>query len=319
MEGFPIFLDSIFDEAADALGKCSQDAVFRAVTDAVRCLNNQSLLDPSIGQMDLCVCEGCVTLPEDVDTVLEVNSIGFPTLIRNQWFQFHPNGTGSQSCTPCQYADELGAFVTYRDPSGPVKLIADVESAADNGKKIRVYAKSNGKPIYTQGAGGLLEEGFLVPTIFGFSQPNPAVGTIDEVYRIKKEVTNGFVRLLAINSDGTPHTQIGYYGPNETVPLYRRMRVAAKNWVRIKYKRKDLTVRAKTDWINIDNREALLLAIRAVKFRKDNQYDQGRAAEAEAIRLINNEAESKTPGGIRPIKVIYNDWPIQAQDEGLIY
>jgi len=184
---------------------------------------------------------------------------------------------------------------------------------------LRVYATSNGKQIYTQGKTGALEEGFLVPTVFGFSQTNPIVGTIDSIYRIRKDLTNGFVKLLAINSDGTPHTQIGYYGPNETVPNYRRMRVSARNWVRIKYKKRDLTVRAITDWVNINNREAILLAIRAVKFRKDNQFDQGRAAEGEAIRLINNEAESQTPGGIRPIQVIYNDWPVESGNDRLIY
>lgn len=314
-----MFLDDIYSEAQDALGKCDETSVFRAVTSAVKLIADQSLLDPSLGTLDLCVCSGTVTLPEDVGTVLEVNSSGFPTLIRNQFFQYHPDGTGSQTCTPCRYADEMGAFVTQRDPSGPVKLVAEVESAADNNKMLRVYATSNGKKIYTPGKTGALEEGFLVPTVFGFAQPNPIVGMLDSIYRIRKDVTNGFVKLLAINSDGSPHTEIGYYGPNETVPNYRRLRVAAQNWVRIKYKKRDLTVRAKTDWINIDNREALLLAIKAVKFRSDNQFEQGRAAEGEAIRLINNEAESKTPGGIRPVQVIYNDWPVQCQNDTLIY
>lgn len=314
-----VFVEDLFSEAQDALGRCSDTAVFSAITSAVQCIANQSLLDPNLGTINLCVCEGTVTLPNDVATVLEVNSGGFPTLIRNQFFEYHIDGTGSQGCTPCPYADELGQVVTYRDPSGPVKLIAEVESAADNGKMLRVYASSNGKPIYTQGKSGGLEEGFLVPTIFGFSQPNPAVGTLDTIYRVRKDLTNGFVKLLAVNSDGTPHTSIGYYGPNETVPSYRRLRVSAQNWVRIKYKKKDLTVRSKSDWINIDNREAILLAIKAVKFRRDNQFDQGRAAEGEAIRLINNEAESKTPGGIRPIRVIYNDFPVECGHDGLIY
>jgi len=314
-----MFVEDIYSSAQDALGKCDQTAVFSALTYAVKVIADQSLLDPSLGTLDLCVCEGTVTLPEDVGTVLEVNSSGQPTLIRNQFFQYHPDGPGSQACTPCQYADELGSVVTYRDPSGPVKLIAEVESAADNGKMLRVYGTSNGKPIYTAGKTGALEEGFLVPTIFGYSQPNPLVGTIDNIYRIRKDLTNGFVKLIAINSDGTPHTSIGYYGPNETVPSYRRLRVAAQNWVRIKYKKRDLKVRSLKDWINIDNEEALLLAIKAVKFRKDNQFEQGRAAEGEAIRLINNQAQSETPGGIKPPQILYNDWPVECGNDRLIY
>ena len=321
MEELNLVVDDIFEEAKNAFGRCDDTVVFRAITYAVKAIANQSLCDPSLGTLDLCVCEGCITLPEDVATVLEVNSGGFPTLIRNEFFQFHPGGTGSQGCTPCFYADELGQVCTYRDPAGPVKLIAEVESAADSSKPLRVFATSNGKKIYTPNTSGVLEEGFLVPTVFGFSQPNPAVGTIDVIYRVRKALTNGFVRLIAI-SDATPpvpQTLIGYYGPNETDPSYRRLRVNAKNWARIKYKKKDLTVRSRNDWINIDNHEALLLMIRAVKFRADGRFDMSAGAETESIRLINAEAESKTPGGIRPIKVVYNNFPVVDGNDTLIY
>jgi hypothetical protein len=311
-------VDDLYPSAQDAFGRCDPATIFRAITDAVVCISNQSLIDPEIGEMNICVCEGCITLPEDVGTVLEVNSGGWPTLIRNQFFQYHPGGTGSQACTPCGRADELGAVCTFRDPSGPVQLIAEVESAADNGKLLRVFAKTNGKKVYSVGTDGRLEEGFLVPTVFGYAQPNPEIGTIDEIYRIRKDLTNGFVRLNAINADGTPHTGIGYYGPNETDPSYRRLRVAAKNWARIKYKKKDLIVRSRSDWINIDHFEAMLLMIRAVKFRRDGRFDLADASEIQSIRLINAQAEAQTPGGINPVKVIYSDFPVGEHDT-LIY
>ncbi len=304
-----MYVNDILQEAKDILGKCDNLIAFKRITDAVRLANNQGKFDVSLGLMDICVCQGCVTLPADVGTVLAVNNGGFPTLIRDQWFQFHANGPGSQCWTPYNYTDELGMVSTYRDPSGPVKLIADVENPTDSNTPLRVFGwDENGKRIYTADANGVLQDGFLVLTAYGFPFVDPAAPVIARIDRVLKQPTNGFIRLIAVDPvTSESHTEIGYYLPWETNPYYRRIKVQDKTWIRIKYRKRDLEVKSSADWINIDNREALLLLIKAVKFRLENQIDIARSYETEGMRLLSIEAEALRPPAISPPEIIWSE------------
>lgn len=313
-----MFVDAaLLQDIKKVVGTCATDEMYRRVTDAVKLASAQmKSVDWNVGQMDLCVYDGAVTLPADVQTVLAVNSGGIPTLVRDQWFQYHINGSGASDYVPFGYTDELGPVVTYRDPSAPVKLVAQVENALDsNNVQLRVFGYDvDGKRIYTPGANGILEDGFLVPCIYGYPGVNPSAPLIARIDRIHKTVSNGFIKLLAVNEDGTSHTQIGYYQPWETVPSYRRIRVSDRNWIRVKYRRRDIDVRGLGDWINMESREALLLLLKAVKFRFDNQLDNARNYEAEALRLLSNEAEALRPNNISPPQVIWNDGPTMDND-----
>ncbi len=306
-----MYVNEVYSElqGADVLGSCNDDILFRRLSDAVRLIANQGILDPSIGEMSLCVCDGCVTLPNDVETVLAVNQASFPTLLRDEWFQYHANGPGTSGFQPWNYTDVLGAnFCTYKDPSREVALIASVESAKDSNCLLRVFGwDKDGKRIYTTGSSGNLEDGFLVPTVFGFSEPNPAATLISRIDRVQKALTNGFVKLLAVNADGTPHTQIGYYLPNETSPRYVRVRVGCQNWLKIKYKKRNFEVRSVNDWINVDNREALILAVKAVKERRKSNIELAKSLESESSRILAAEAQAKRPPGITPPQIIYSE------------
>jgi hypothetical protein len=316
-----MLVSEILSEAKSVLGRCDEASTFRRITDAVRLANNQGKFDISLGQMDICACDGCVTLPADVGTVLAVNSGGFPTLIRDQWYQYHANGTGSECDTPWNYTDELGMVSTFKDPSAPVKLVAVVENAADSNCLIRAFGwDENGKRIYTEGAGGILEDGFLVPTVYGYSVPNPDAPDIARIDRIQKVATNGFIKLIAVDSATLEtHTMIGYYQPWELNPSYRRIRTPNRNWIRIKYRKKDLEIRASSDWINIENREALLLLIKAVQFRLSNQIDQARAYETEGIRLLSNEAEALRPPSLSGPQIVWNTGIPASENDTLFF
>ncbi len=315
-----MIVSSILTEAKNALGRCDQDEVFRRISDAVRLANNQLKGDANIAYMDLCVCDGCVTLPADVGTVLAVNVGGQPTLIRDQWFQFHINGNGSDCNQPCGYTDELGQVTTFKEPSGPVNIVAEVENALDSNATVRVFGWNDGKRIYTPNSEGVLEDGFLVPTVYGYPGLNPDAPTITRIDRVTKQATNGFIRLIAIDPvTNASHTLIGYYLPWETTPMYRRIRVGDHSWVRVKYKKKDLEVRGEDDWINIENREALILLIKCVKFRLDNQIEQAKNYEIEGIRLLSNQIESERPPGISPPQIIWDSYPPTGTSDTLFF
>ena len=270
--------------------------------------------------MSLCVCDGCVTLPAEVETVLGVNQGGIPTLMRDQWFEYHANGTGNTCYVPWGYTQNMGYVSTFKEPSTEVMLVAVSESPLDNNKTLRVFGwDTNGKRIYTDSGAGVLQDGFLVPVIYGFPTNNPSAALIARIDRVQKDVTNAFIRLIAVNQDGTPNTTIGYYQPWETNPNYVRMKVHDRNFLRIKYRKKNLEVRSAGDWINIDNREALILAIKAVKYRRQNQLDLAKTLETEAVRILSDEAKAKRPPGIDPPQIVFNDGLPVAEYDALTY
>jgi hypothetical protein len=307
-------------KTSEVLGSCDDSYVFARLTDAQKLVANMGTLNPSIGEMSLCVCDGCVTLPDDVETVLGVNQGGFPTLMRDEWFQYHANGPGTECWQPWNYTDIRGQVCTWRDPSGPVYLVADVESSKDSNKMLRVFGwDENGKRIYTTDSSGNLQDGFLVPTVFGFYKQNPEAPAVARIDRIHKDVTNGFIKLLAVNADGTTHTQIGYYRPEETIPTYVRIRVANNNWIKIKYKKKSYGITSVNDWVNVDNREVLILAVKAVQNRRRNNFDLASQCESEASRILEQEAEARRPPGISPPQVVWNEGIPASERDVLFY
>lgn len=304
-----MFVKEIYEDAKVVLGRVDDCYLFRRLTDAVRLANFQGKFDPTLGVIDTWVFDGTITLPADVLTVLGVNHDGLPSIIRDQWFQFHINGPGITPWQPWTYTEELGQVCTFRDPQYPASLCAVVENPNDSNCNVRAFGwDPNGKRIYTPDQNGNMQDGFLVPTTYGFSSVNtsaPAIGRIDRVW---KDETQGYIQLFANDIyNQNVAVQIGYYAPWETVPTYRRIRVPNINWLRIKYKRKDLEVRNKCDWINIENREGLLLLLKAVKFRLDNQVEQAKAYEAEGMRLMSNEADAIRPPGLNAPQVIMCD------------
>lgn len=301
-----MLVSDFYASAKSAFAGCDEATIFARLTDAVRLLANKGLNDPLLGEVEICCCSGCVTLPRDVGTVLGVDVCGNPTLLQDQWFKYHINGPGARGVGPCGVITELGQVCTFRDPSEAAYLVAEVTSAADNNKKLRVFANDMaGNKIFTAGPDGTLVEGFLVPMIFGFSQRNPNVPPLGKIYRVIRETTKDYVKLIAVNaSDGASQTLVGHYEPDENVPQYRRIKVPNKTSVLVKYKKASLEIRSQRDWINCDNTEALYLACRAVKFRREDKIAQARPFEEEASRILAEETEAKRPSGPRVPQII---------------
>ena len=300
-----MYVRDFYAQAKRQFENCDEATIFYNLTKAVSLLVNKGLNDALLGELEACVCNGCITLPRDVGTVLGIDVCGQPTLIQDQFYKFHINGPGA--CTPCGVITEMGQVCTYRDPSEPAYIIAEVTSAADNNKKLRVFATraDNGQKIFTPGPDGKLYEGFLVAMIFGFAQRNPNVPALGRIYRVSKEVTKDFVRLIAVNEgDGASQTTVGFYEPDETNPSYRRIKVPHKSSVIVKYKKATLQIRGQSDWISVNNYEALEMACRAIKYRGDDKLIEAKKFEDEASRILAEETESQRPSGPRTPQII---------------
>lgn len=311
-----MYVRDIYDEARAVLGRCDEATIFRRLSDAVRVLANKSRWNSTLTEIDVCTTKYhgggmCVTLPRDCKTVLGVAVNGSPTHLTDaSWFNYHLNGPGVQDCVPCQYSQIAGTFCTFRDPSHEVYLVAKLRSASDNNKRLRVYAlKKNGEPIYTANPDtGIMEEGFLVPTVFGYSVRAMDVPLLQRIYRIDKEETSDFVELIAVNADLSPHTLIGRYEPTETNPEYQRIKVPPHTWVRVKYVKKNDEIQSQNDWINLNDRLPLLMALKSVKYRLEDKDGEADKVESTAQRLMTENQASLENTGIKRPQIINSDY-----------
>jgi hypothetical protein len=325
-----MFVRDIYADAVEVLGKCSEPDVFRRLTDAVRVLANKSRWNPTLGFMDVCTSKrtgvnggACVTLPREVKTVLGVAVGGAPTYLTDaQWYAYHLNGPGVQDCVPCGFSQIAGTFCTIRDPAQSCYVIAKLRSAADNSKRLRVYAfRRDGERIFTPNeTTGQMEEGFLVPTIFGYPAIAPDVPPLARIYRIDKEETQDFVELIAVNEALQPLTLLGRYEPDETEPAYQRISVPQHAWVRVHYQKKNLEIVSQNDWINLDDRIALLMALKSVKFRLNDRDEEADKFEATAQRLMTeNQASLENPGVKKPQIVNSDTFQFESSNSQMFY
>lgn len=318
-----MLVSDIYADVIETLGKCNEATAFRRLTQAIAMLQNKARWNPNLGEIDLCVTQSYVTLPRVVGTVLGVLTNGKPNYLTDaSWFNYHLNGPGDQDCVECNYAQIAGVFCTIRDPSAPVYLVAELESAADNNALLRVFGTdANGNEIFTANpTTGVMERGFLVPTIFGFPVRNANAPAIARITRIQKAVTSGRVKLLAVNTpDATAHTLIGYYEPDETEPQYQRLKVPPHSWVRVKYKKQDYTIRSQNDWISLTSSQSIIMAVKAVKFRFDDKDDAADKAEGTAARLLSEDQAAKQPDVVISPQIVNGDVFNQCQQETLIY
>lgn len=296
--------DDIFDEAKTIFGFSKEPKLFRWITDAVELLAQKGDIDPLVGYVDLCVDGSCVTLPREVETVLACNIGGRPALGHDQLFSFHLNGPGDFG-TRCDYTwDDVGTFCTYRDIKCPSKLVAFLDSEADEGTVIRVFGYDDqNRPLRTL-VNGVYEDGYRVPTIFGYALPDSGAPYVSRITAIVKQRTSGTIRLSSFDSSTTSGTLLGVFEPDETVPQYRRIRISRGcSWVRIHYRKRSAAVTSINDRILLHSRPALILAMHALKFYRDTDIANGNAFEANATRLLTERESVLTGPAGMPIQV----------------
>jgi len=294
-----IFAD-VFVDAREIFGNCSLDVLFSWTTDAIELLANKSVgWDAMTAEMTICACNNLVTLPRDVETPLGVTINDVPALARDKWFLYHANGPGSRPFTTSWYWDDAGERPTIREFPGICKLMAVPQYATDDGKSFRVFGTDlQDRPIYTLNGDGSSSEGFLL--VMSAKQPMITDQPIKWIQRIVREPTNGNVKLFAIDPAAFQNNQIipesfllGDYEPNETQPNYRRMRVQCKSRIRMRYRRATRAICGMNDYIPLNNKFALVMAMKAIKFYRNNHEQEAQGFEAIAVRLCNEEQETR--------------------------
>jgi hypothetical protein len=301
----------IYKDAKKILGSCDDETLFRRVTESIELLSNAGDFDPLIGVVDICVQDCCVTLPRDIENVLAVNISGRPSFGRDRLFNFHLNGPGDDCKQTCHWAwTDGGDSPVFRDLIGPRKLLAFVTNPEDANSELWAYGTDKAGNFVRTKEGANWVDGYRVPTVFGFAMPEVNAPEFQRIFRVRKAVTTGPIRLSSIDNDGITGTLLGQYQWDETEPLYRRIKLSqAACWVRIAFRRAIFKVTSKLDLIPLHVSRSLTTMLRALKAYDDDDVTLGLQHESNARRWLEEEQRTRTP----PVS-----FPIQVADRNLL-
>lgn len=282
----------VIDQASDVFGNIGQEKLFDYMTATLEVLQNLGQWDGLIGYVDLRVDVSqqdvyYVTLPRCVDQVLAINMGGMPTRFRSKWYEFHLDGWGSRDrsapaggsifgqgsiwtgaasgwgCSGCGGGwEEVGEVVTVFEPKHrPFQLVAIPELQSDADCVLRVEGFDQDQvPIYdTSDPNYKSNPGFVVPCIWNAPLvPNLNVPPLYRFERVTKSVTKGFINLWTV-VNGALDELVAVYYPDDTIPLYRRIKVStAQTVVRMRYRKRWLKIQSMTDPLHIKSRAAFV-------------------------------------------------------------
>jgi hypothetical protein len=255
---------------------------------------------------------GIVTLPSFVGTVLQVNVGCVPTIFRNSWYEFHINGFGSRCGPKCGYSNDAGWSPVFQDLKEWSVVAALCEDTIDgNGSKVMVVegetmdANGNPKMAITIPVSGPSSSGIQIPLLNGVANTDTPVTWFRKITRVTKPVTRGYVKLIAFPiRQMALSVNLGYYAPNETNPIYRRIKVGTPcKCVRVRYRRASIAMVNDWDIVPISSYEAMLLLLKSVKLSDANNVAGSEAYLGKAVRLLSEiqVIESGTP--FAPIQI----------------
>ena len=167
-----------------------------------------------------------LTLPREFARLINLDVCANPIRIHNEFFEFLPGGVGMQHDTTCSIwakgmaGYDRGTVATMVDiPSSNQLVRAYITDSRDSGKRILVTGlDQNGNPLYCRDTFTDARGIFLTLT-------DPMVTStmiVTSIQAIQKDPTYGDVVLKAVDATTGAETLLARYGPDETMPSYRR-------------------------------------------------------------------------------------------------
>lgn len=298
-------VNSIWDEAKKIVGNSNDDVMFRRLTDAVEILNGKGDFDAFLGTLDICASSKIVTLPNEVETILGVNMAGKPALARDELFQFHLNGPGTCGKAIRWEWMDLNQSPTYRELPCPGQLFAYCVDPSDQNAELWVYGlDADQNQVRTNLPNGSYRDGWKVPVFSTTGTAGESAPFFSRITSVRKNVTAGPLRLATVN--GVDEVLLGVYQSYETIPLFRRIQLSScADWIRIRFRKRSVEVRSRYDLIPVEPRQAILMALRALKkYDEPGGFAEGEAFEATAVRWMTERQHTLSSPTVHPIQML---------------
>lgn len=292
-----------------AIGTCEEPVLLEAINAAVEILCTEADWDPTRGFVDIVTGEDanlntgtnwCLTLPDEVETILAINPGGRPAQGHDMWFQFHLNGPGSGCQNDCdrQTCDfdwlDRGQFpiITDPDPATPFAVSVTMDAADQTAGFVRVFGYDSSGNWITTVESSVTVDGFLVPVD---GTVNPDAPLLTRITRVQKSVTLYAVQLY-VNVAAAATTLLGHYRPYETNPQYRRVRLSRGcTWARVAYKKRFFNLVRTSDLIPLHSPRAVVLMCQALKKFDEDRLKEGQEYWQTAVALLMKKQRSISP------------------------
>lgn len=317
-------VSEIFADVKRIFGSCGDDVVFKRLNRAVELLANKGEWSPLLGNIDITCDANLVTLPREIETILQVSYGDYPALGRDELFRYHLNGPGDRA-TPANFRwwESNSSSPVFRDLDEPAQVALIATKACDNGKVVTVYGydEDNNQVRYNDQTGYRYALGSFESPVPASSSSNASssssgsgsvsssgcvweIPTFCRITRVKKPVTQGPVQLWSLDQDGELDTLLAVYDWDDTEPRFRRLRIDRSNasLVRIHYRRKNFKLRRRSDLIPLQNPEAVVMMARGLYYYDKMEIAQAEACEATALRWLEEEARTQSPPIFSPMQ-----------------
>src|SRR6266705_108738 len=242
-----------------------------------------------------------ITTPRKIARLGRLDVCNHPVKIQNEFFEFLDFSRGLEPKTVCNNLEtyERGTFPTFSDIVSGNKIVrAFLTDIDDSGRRVFYQGiDQNGNTIYS--ADGLSNvTGVFVSLVSPFvDSPMQITGLTG----IQKDVTVAPVQFFEVDVTTGAQRLILTMEPSETVAAYRRYLVngipsvccdGSAPQVTALAKLELIPVKEDTDYLLIQNIEALILeaqAIRDSKMDSDQAKKQSELEHRDAIRLLQGE------------------------------
>lgn len=311
------FGDCKSDEGLLAVaGVCANTPRFAYLVNAsVRRIERRGDWAGTIAPVQVCATRGCVSFPRYVGHVRKVNLCNRELPVKNPWYQFIEQRSWRCGSWQPHLSGEAVLFAngfapTYSDVWGDGRLIrAYPRVREDIGKTVRIFGVDNdNQPLRTNNNDGTWSDGIVITLTDPFGSTSTYVRRID---RVVKEVTQGQVFLFGYDVANDALEDLAIYDPGETSPSYERFKLnqgfagapqttcspccATARSIIALVKLKVIEARFDTDWVIIDNLEALKFMVQSVRAAEAGDRDLSNGYMVDAIAECNRDLENAFP------------------------
>jgi hypothetical protein len=318
-------------EMAQVAGNCTTSAAFLGKLGAgIRRLMRRGDFYGTLQTIFVCAARGCVVWPRYVDTVRRINVCKHPIEVKNLWWKFMLNARNhyiqSDDCSnqfpqfcgaQCRMTGE-SATVMYQDipAADTYQVRAYIDAFADVGKTLTLFGTdTNGQSLKTFNNDGTVSDGITLT----FASPFVATAiNIRNVTRVRKDLTQGLVRLFAWDTVNLVLIDLAVYEASETNPEYVRYSLdipgcpidgtpgvvgscPTARGVLAAVKLRFIPPVVGSDIIPIDNLDALKDIYQSLKFKEAGDLQNANAYEASAVRELNQQLRDKFPDNQLPV------------------
>lgn len=268
----------------------------------------------------VCVTGDSITWPREVETIEAMTASGYTIQLHNQWYEF-------QEFTP--YGDGTNFNNFYQYPRGIMVDKGDAISfddlcGAGNPKRLKVYATSQedvDSRILLQFydcAGNYVRsndpvEGWLDGEFVGINATTPqqTINVVGNWVGVQKPITNGFIRIHELDTVTGLERVLAVYQPDEINPTYRRSKVPNvllnsqnKNGsatVDVIGSARFIPALKPRDYLIIQSVSAIAQMALSIYRRENNQDQMAMAAEAMAVKILDEQLEKWIGTGAQTI------------------